>query len=91
MAAWIDEVVPTEDGKEGMPRGTEWVQDFREKIIAVAQQLQTLKMQAAIARFEGNIRGAWPSKEYNKLVEVETEMTANLAMVSRASMYQLRS
>lgn len=88
MAAWIDEVVPTEDGKEGMPRGTEWVQDFREKIIAVAQQLQTLKMQAAIARFEGNIRGAWPSKEYNKLVEVETEMTANLAMLA-GSLVQL--
>ncbi|EED82525.1 predicted protein [Postia placenta Mad-698-R] len=88
MAAWIDEVVPTEDGKEGMPRGTEWVQDFREKIIAVAQQLQALKMQAAIARFEGNIRGAWPSKEYNKLVEVETEMTANLAMLA-GSLVQL--
>jgi len=81
MAAWIDEAVPAGGDKEGMPRSAEWVQHFREKLISVAQQIQALRTQAGIAKFEGNIRGAWPYEEYSRLVDVESEMMVNLAVI----------
>ncbi|PCH37055.1 hypothetical protein WOLCODRAFT_140699 [Wolfiporia cocos MD-104 SS10] len=89
MAAWIDDA---EAGKEEQPGFTatraEWIAVFREKLISVVQQIQALRSQAAIAKFEGSIRGAWPYKEYNRLVEVESEMAGNLAVIG-GSLVQL--
>lgn len=59
----------------------DWVAGVREKIIALAAQLQAMKQQTALAKWEGSIRGAWPIEEYMKLNEEETKIMANLSLV----------
>lgn len=58
-----------------------WVDKFKGRILALALQLQALQKQTATARFEGNIRGAWASDEYNRLLEREMEMLGAMAQV----------
>lgn len=58
-----------------------WLGKFRERVIALAAQVQALKAQTAVAKWEGNIRGVWPVEEYLKLVDTEAEMLAALAQV----------
>ena len=58
-----------------------WIDEFRERVLNLSQQVQGLKIQTALAKWEGNIRGAWPFEEYNRMVQVEEEMIAALAQV----------
>ena len=62
-------------------RERKWVQSFREKILPLAQQMQGLKRQTLTAKWEGNLRGAWPIEEYITLVEKEFDMLAALTQV----------
>jgi len=87
MAAWISPRSSSERGENGetpddvQPNKLPWVQEYRERFIEIAQQLQLLRTQAGIAKLEGNVRGKWPSEEYAQLVQVESEMTWALGVL----------
>lgn len=86
-AAWISSE-PFSAGEEddaadkNDPTQLPWMQEFRERFLEIAQQLQLLRTQAAIAKLEGNVRGKWPAEEYAQLVQIESEMTWALGVVS---------
>jgi len=80
IAAWISsEGAPPSEKAPHTMKG--WVPGVRTKIVAIAGQLQALRMQAAIAKWEGSIRGVWPVDEYMKLITTETEIMANLSLL----------
>ncbi|KAL5519292.1 hypothetical protein ACEPAH_975 [Sanghuangporus vaninii] len=62
----------------------EWAAPVKKRMLRLMEQLQTMQMQTAMARFEGNIRGAWPSEEYEKLLEKESDMLAALGQLANA-------
>ncbi|KAI0683238.1 hypothetical protein BC835DRAFT_1423494 [Cytidiella melzeri] len=67
------------------PRSTtDWFAEVRVKIVTIATQLQALKQQTALAKWEGSVRGVWPIEEYMKLADEETRMMANLALLGSA-------
>ncbi|KAI0339296.1 hypothetical protein BDW22DRAFT_1409168 [Trametopsis cervina] len=78
-AAWIssDGVPNTENTKST----DQWIASVRAKIVSLAAQLQALKMQTSIARWEGSLRGVWPIDEYMKLADEETQIMANLSLL----------
>lgn len=87
-AAWISSE-PFSRGEEeddaadnSDPAHLPWVQEFRERFLEIAQELQLLQTQATVAQLEGNVRGKWPAEEYTKLVQVESEMAWALGVVS---------
>lgn len=59
-----------------------WAFPLRKRLLAIVEQLNSIKIQTAMARFEGNIRGAWPAEEYGKLLEQEGDMLAALGQVN---------
>lgn len=78
MAAWISS---NDNVKHAHGSLTELLPNARKKFLALAAQLQAVKTQTAIAKWEGSIRGAWPGDEYMKLANVQTDMTSSLALV----------
>ncbi|KAL5494924.1 hypothetical protein ACEPAI_386 [Sanghuangporus weigelae] len=61
-----------------------WAASVKKRMLRLMEQLQTMQMQTAMARFEGNIRGAWPSEEYEKLLEKESDILAALGQLASA-------
>ena len=45
------------------PPPPKWALEFRRRLIPLAAQLQALRAQTATAKWEGNLRGAWPVEE----------------------------
>jgi hypothetical protein len=82
MSAWITDSPSSKELKTGLSARAS---SFRNDLAAIALQLQNLKETARGARWEGNVRGHWPYEEYNRLVDVQEEMVAVLAQVSRIS------
>jgi hypothetical protein len=82
MAAWITDIPTSKELKSGP---SAWASSFRNELSTVAIQLRDLKETAVSARWEGNVRGHWPYEEYNRLIDVQQEMIAVLAQVSRVS------
>ncbi|GJE92380.1 fusaric acid resistance protein-like domain containing protein [Phanerochaete sordida] len=80
MAAWIS------SGSARHAHGAlaELLPDARRKFLALAAQLQAVKTQTAIARWEGSVRGAWPGDEYMRLASVQTDMMSSLALLASA-------
>lgn len=60
---------------------SQWREPFRRKMISVIGQLQGVLQQTEMARWEGNLRGHWPHKDYVRLAQVQLEMTACLSQV----------
>lgn len=58
-----------------------WAQEFRIKLVALADQVQLLDQMTGLAKWEGSIRGKWPIQEYQSLVESESNMLGALAQV----------
>lgn len=58
-----------------------WAEGYRKRLIALATQIQGLRQMTSIAKWEGGIRGRWPIEEYNKLVDIESQMLASLSQV----------
>ena len=76
MAAWISSDASQKGSSaELLPR-------LRQKFLGLAQQIQAVKMQTMVAKWEGSIRGAWPGNEYLKLAGVQADMMSSLALVS---------
>ncbi|KAI5117073.1 hypothetical protein M0805_007950 [Coniferiporia weirii] len=99
MSVWISEERPQVDGRtKGQSEGDEearktsispsispeWATQLRKRILSLAEQVQAIRAQAATAKFEGNIRGAWPGEEYNKLLDHESDMLAALSQLCSA-------
>ena len=82
LSTWINDKIPESDEKSGPAAISERVPEFREKLLGLCGQLQAVKIQASIARWEGGIRGAWPYDEYMNLANTQTEMISHLALVS---------
>ncbi|KZP26783.1 hypothetical protein FIBSPDRAFT_731732 [Athelia psychrophila] len=61
-----------------------WSQDFRVKLLALADQIQMLDQMTGLAKWEGSIRGKWPAEEYESLVQTESQMIGALAQVGSA-------
>lgn len=61
-----------------------WIVEFSRRMIALSQQIQALKLQTMMSRWEGNLRGTWPFKEYMGLIEYESNMLAALQQVRRS-------
>jgi hypothetical protein len=60
-----------------------WVQDFRKRLLAQAEDINSMRQPTQMAKWEGNIRGAWPADEYVRLVDVQSDMVASLAQVCK--------
>jgi len=82
MAAWITDTPTSKELKSGP---SAWASSFRNELFVVALQLKDLKDTAELARWEGNVRGHWPYREYSRLIDVQQEMIASLAQVGRTS------
>ncbi|KAL7284167.1 hypothetical protein ACG7TL_001449 [Trametes sanguinea] len=74
------------EAKDGVPshEGRKWPTELRAKFIALAEQLQDLRMRTAMSKWEGNIRGAWATEDYNKLLDVETDLLSSLILLGGA-------
>jgi hypothetical protein len=82
ISTWI--TPSTEEKKDIHPDSPEWMREFRKRLIALADEITTLRGLTEVARWEGSVRGAWPVDEYIRLVDVETEMIAGLAQLGSA-------
>jgi hypothetical protein len=60
---------------------SDWSTEFRTQLIAQALEIDTIKELTDLATWEGSIRGAWPSEEYLRLSDVQTEMISGLGQV----------
>lgn len=60
----------------------EWIPGFRDRLLALSAQIQAVRTSTVLAKWEGSIRGRWPSDQYARLADVQSEMVANLALVS---------
>lgn len=58
-----------------------WIQEFRVKLLALADQITSLKQMTTMATWEGSIRGKWPVEEYESLLQTESQMIGALAQV----------
>lgn len=63
---------------------SKWGNEFRSRFIPLATQLQALRAQTTVAKWEGNLRGVWPFEEYSALLDKEFEMLSSLAQLSSA-------
>ncbi|EGN94526.1 hypothetical protein SERLA73DRAFT_188476 [Serpula lacrymans var. lacrymans S7.3] len=61
-----------------------WLSEFRLRLKALAEQVQSVRQLTDMAKWEGNIRGAWPLKEYNELADAESEMLNAIAQLGSA-------
>lgn len=60
----------------------EWIPGFRDRLLGLSAQIQAVRTSTMLAKWEGSIRGRWPSDQYTRLADVQSEMVANLALVS---------
>lgn len=87
-AAWInDGQMFPKDPTHPEPTFADQIPQLRDRVLGVGAQLQALRVQTMIAKFEGNFRGVWPMGEYMKLVDTQTEMLISLTMVCWIYLY----
>jgi hypothetical protein len=58
-----------------------WTAVFRARLLALAEEIHTIRELTGLAKWEGSIRGKWPSAEYTRLVNVQAEMIVSLGQV----------
>ncbi|KAJ7265291.1 hypothetical protein C8J57DRAFT_1622398 [Mycena rebaudengoi] len=54
-----------------------WSTDFS-ALIALAEEMHTIRELTGLAKWEGSFRRQWPAEEYTKLIGVQVEMIASL-------------
>ncbi|KAJ7186248.1 hypothetical protein B0H12DRAFT_1173827 [Mycena haematopus] len=77
LSAWID---IRDELKATTPGG--WPAAFRTQMLALGEELHTIRGLTELAKWEGSIRGKWPAAEYTQLVDVQVEMIAVLAQLA---------
>lgn len=81
-SAWInDRQMFPKDRTQPEPTFADQIPQLRDRVLGVAAQLQALRVQTMIAKFEGNFRGKWPMEEYIGLVDTQTGMLISLTLV----------
>lgn len=83
VSAWIG--ARDGDGAE-TPAVAPWAGQFRTRLLALAEEMHTIRELTALARWEGSIRGKWPAAKYTQLLDVQVEMIASLAQVRSYSL-----
>ncbi|KAH8103409.1 hypothetical protein BXZ70DRAFT_728472 [Cristinia sonorae] len=85
-SAWINDgrMFPQTPGGHPSPTFADQIPQFRDRVLGVAAQIQALRIQTMIAKFEGNFRGKWPMDEYVGLVDTQTEMLISLTLLGSA-------
>ncbi|CAE6431790.1 unnamed protein product [Rhizoctonia solani] len=76
-----------DDEEENKPNSRpyeKWQPAFRAKLMSVAGALSAQKMQMATIGWERNIRGGWPAEHYEKLLEIQAKMLADLIQLAGA-------
>ncbi|KAI0646345.1 hypothetical protein C8Q79DRAFT_909612 [Trametes meyenii] len=68
-------------GAQARPR---WPAELRGKFIALAEQIQDLRIRTAMSKWEGSIRGSWASEDYGRLLDLESDMLASLVLLGGA-------
>ncbi|THH07358.1 hypothetical protein EW145_g3442 [Phellinidium pouzarii] len=68
----------------GTTRTGGWPMQLRKKVLSLAEQMQIVRGQTGMAKFEGSIRGVWPGEEYNLLLDNEADMLAAFAQLCSA-------
>ncbi|KAI0371992.1 hypothetical protein BV20DRAFT_940807 [Pilatotrama ljubarskyi] len=61
-----------------------WPAELRAKFVTIVEQIQDLRVRTAMSKWEGSIRGAWASEDYNKLLEAESDMLSGLILLGGA-------
>jgi hypothetical protein len=85
LSAWI-RMREADEGAEKTkvdllsPQGS-WPAAFRAQLLALGEEMATIRALTGLAKWEGSIRGKWPAAEYARLVDVQVEMIAVLAQV----------
>ncbi|KAJ6506182.1 hypothetical protein C8R47DRAFT_1037328 [Mycena vitilis] len=59
-----------------------WAATFRAQLLALGEELQTIRALTGLAKWEGSIRGRWPAEVYMRFVDVQSEMVAILAQLA---------
>lgn len=77
ISTWIG----TQTKKQNNTTHPMWIQEFRVKLLGLADQIVSLIQMTDLAKWEGSIRGKWPVEEYEKLVQTEAQMIGALAQV----------
>ncbi|KAJ7269166.1 hypothetical protein C8J57DRAFT_1609376 [Mycena rebaudengoi] len=73
ISTWI---ANHDDGKDAaLPAA--WSTDFS-ALIALAEEMHTIRELTGLAKWEGSFRRQWPAEEYTKLIGVQVEMIASL-------------
>ncbi|KAJ7257147.1 hypothetical protein C8J57DRAFT_1136056 [Mycena rebaudengoi] len=60
-----------------------WSTDFG-ALMALAEEMHTIRELTELAKWEGSFRGQWPAEEYTKLIDVQVEMIASLTQLGSA-------
>ncbi|KAJ7132494.1 hypothetical protein C8R44DRAFT_978049 [Mycena epipterygia] len=83
VSAWIGarDAKPTADGDAKPTLAASWAAEFRARLLALAEEMHTIRELTELAKWEGSIRGKWPAAEYTKLLDVQVEMIASLAQL----------
>ena len=82
---WLSAGEPFDAAHEKGGVARVWPQELRDKLVYIAEQLQDLRMRTAMSKWEGNVRGAWPFEDYNRMVDVQSDMLNSLILVSRST------
>ncbi|KAK1223613.1 hypothetical protein PQX77_013510 [Marasmius sp. AFHP31] len=69
--------------KHGSPSPL-WTKEFRNRLFGLAEEVNTIRGFTALAKWEGSIRGRWPSEDYHRLIEKQAEMIPPLAQLANA-------
>ncbi|KAJ6538108.1 hypothetical protein B0H19DRAFT_1382661 [Mycena capillaripes] len=51
-----------------------WTAAIRVQLLALGEEMHTIRALTELAKWEGSIRGKWPAAEYTRLVDVQVEM-----------------
>ncbi|KAF7369614.1 hypothetical protein MVEN_00292200 [Mycena venus] len=83
ISAWIGMRNPDEGAttSEKLASQEGWAAAFRAQLLAIGEELHTIRALTELAKWEGSIRGKWPAAEYARLVDVQVEMIAVLAQL----------
>ncbi|KAJ7463697.1 hypothetical protein FB451DRAFT_1352935 [Mycena latifolia] len=82
VAAWIARADADADEKLTPTRA--WTAAFRGRLMALAEEMHAIRELTGLAKWEGSVRGRWPAKEYERLVDVQVDMVSSLAQLGSA-------
>jgi hypothetical protein len=77
ISTWISK----QDADSAAP--APWMENFRTRLMELANEMRAIRMLTELAKWEGSIRGKWPAVEYARLIDIQVDMIGSLAQVGR--------